>query len=159
MNALLMILLLNLFPFQNNVAVNYENPSLNSFLCDSPMPDGNEIKCLVGTYKSTWQGKTLIVEIVDARYNNFFSFKGIVSGYIKYNGKTYPMTGTLRLSTKENYYGVYMGMNDYDSKNKVCFSFDGKITCYSNGISKFEGAIITPGYSHPEMNEITLIKK
>lgn len=156
MNILLLILLLNPLSFHDFNNINFEKQT--SSLIESPIPYGNEINCLIGTYKSTWKGKTILVEIVDARYNNFLSFKGVLSGYIKYNGKTYPMTGTLHLNTKEHKFGVYMNMSKYDSQNNVCFDFDGYITCYTNGSGKFEGDIITPGYLHPERNEFTLTK-
>ena len=159
MNILVMILLLFPFSFLNNGTIDYAINQPPALFCESPIPYGNEIDCLIGTYKSTWKGKTIVVEIVDARYNNFLSFKGVLSGYIKYNGKTYPMTGTLHLNAKERRYSVYMNMSKYDSQNNICFDFDGYITCYTDGSGKFSGAIITPGYIHPERNEFTLTKK
>lgn len=159
MNILVMILLFSPFPFQNNGTIDYEINQPHSFFCESPIPYGNEIDCIIGTYKSTWKGNTIMVEIVDARYNNFLSFKGVLSGYIKYNGKTYPMTGTLHLNAKERRYDVRMSMSKYDSQNNICFDFYGYITCYTNGSGKFIGSIITPGYLHPEWNDFTLTKK
>ena len=151
MNILLILLFLNPLSFRGFNDINIEKQT--SSLIESPIPYGNEINCLIGTYKSTWKGKTILVEIIDARYNNLLSFKGVLSGYIKYNGKTYPMTGTLHLNAKEHRFSVYMNMSKYDSQNNVCFDFDGYITCYTDGSGKFSGAIITPGYSHPERNE------
>lgn len=119
----------------------------------------NDIVCLMGTYTGTWKGSTIVLEVVDARYNNILSFKGLISGYVKYKNKVYPVKGTLRYQTLERRYTVIINMLEYDTKNKISFDFNGYITCYQDGSSVFEGMIITPGYSHPEMEDITLRKK
>ena len=118
----------------------------------------NEIKCLPGTYKGAWNGHSIVLEIVDARYNNILSFKGSISGYVQYNNKVYPVKGTLRYKTIEHKYEVNISMVEYDAKNKISFDVNGYITCYKDGTGKFEGAVITPGYNHPEMYDITLRK-
>lgn len=118
----------------------------------------NEINCLEGSYTGTWNGSTIMLEIVDARYNNMLSFRGSVSGYVKYKNKVYPVKGTLRYRTNEHKYEVYIDMIEYDAKNKISFDFNGNITCYQGGAGIFDGAIITPGYGHSEMHDIILRK-
>lgn len=124
----------------------------------SPMLTSNEITCLTGTYKGSWGGQTIILEIIDARYNNMLSLRGTISGYVKYKKKVYPVKGSLRYKAIEKKFEVNIGMVEYDAKNNVSFDFDGTITCYTNGTGNFRGVIITPGYSHPEMQDIVLRK-
>jgi len=124
----------------------------------SPKLTNNEIACLAGTYKGYWSGQTIILEIIDARYNNMLSLRGTISGYVKYKNKVYPVKGSLRYKAIEKKFEVNIGMIEYDAKNNVSFDFDGTMTCYTNGTGNFRGVIITPGYSHPEMQDIVLRK-
>ena len=123
-----------------------------------PMLTTNEISCLSGTYKGYWNGQTIILEIVDARYNNLLSFKGIISGFVKYKGKVYPVKGSLRYKASEKCFEVNISMVEYDAQNKISFDFDGYITCYQDGTGRFKGTVITPGKNHPEMQDIVLKK-
>ena len=122
------------------------------------MLTSNEISCISGTYKGSWNGYTIILEIIDARYNNLLSFKGTISGYVKYKNKVYPVKGSLHYKASEKCFEVNIGMVEYDTQNKISFDFDGSITCYQDGTGRFKGAIITPGKNHPEMQDIVLMK-
>lgn len=124
----------------------------------SPSLVNNEIVCLTGTYQGTWGGYPIVLEIIDARYNNFLSFRGTISGIIKYKNKVYPVKGSLRYIASEKKYEVNISMVKYDSQNKISFDFDGYMSCYQDGSGCFQGTIITPGYSHPKVNDIILKK-
>ena len=124
----------------------------------SPTLVSNEISCLTGSYKGYLNGQTIILEIIDARYNNLFSFKGTISGYVKYKNKVYPVKGSLRYKASEKCFEVNVGMVEYDAQNKISFDIDGSITCYRDGTGRFKGSIITPGKNHPEMQDIVLKK-
>lgn len=123
-----------------------------------PILVSNEISCLTGSYKGYLNGQTIILEIIDARYNNLLSFKGTISGYVKYKNKVYPVKGSLRYKAGGKCFEVNIAMVEYDAQNKISFDFDGYITCYQNGTGRFKGAVITPGKNHPEMQDIVLKK-
>lgn len=125
---------------------------------DFPMLVSNEISCLIGTYKGYLNGQTIILEIIDARYNNLLSFKGTISGYVRYKNKVYPVKGSLRYKASEKCFEVSISMVEFDVQNKISFDFDGAITCYQDGTGRFKGAVITPGKNHPEMQDIVLKK-
>ena len=151
-----LILIINLV-FSNPVD-NAKKGNLAEMIESSHSLVNNEIACLTGTYQGTWGGYPIVLEIIDARYNNFLSLRGTISGIIKYKNKVYPVKGSLRYIASEKRYGVNISMIEYDSQNKISFDFSGYMLCYQDGGGCFQGTIITPGYSHPEMNDITLKK-
>ncbi|MCQ2286839.1 MAG: hypothetical protein MJZ76_08205 [Bacteroidales bacterium] len=151
MKTLFLIAILNLIPApETSVTI---PPAIFSTEGIEETQD-NEIPCLEGTYTTTYKGKTVTIEIVDARYNNFFSYKGSLSGFIKYNGKTYPAKGHLELRAKTKDYSISFCMTEYDQARKISFDFYGVISCsrtYQEGWT-----MLTPGLYSPDQHTVDL---
>ena len=151
MKTLFLIAILNLIPApETNVTI---PPAIFSTEGIEETQD-NEIPCLEGTYTTIFNGKTVTIEIVDARYNNQLSFKGTLSGYIKYNGRTYPAKGELQARIKTGDYSISFNMMEYDQERKISFDFYGIIKCGRTYQEDF--GMQTPGLYSPDQHVVTL---